>query len=47
MAIEAWNLMDGQIDWQAVPLIAEILGVDDLELFLKEIVLIRDFKNGR
>ena len=37
--------MGGALDFTALPVIAEILGIDDIELFVKQIALIRDFKN--
>lgn len=45
MAIQAWNLMGGTIDWAALPLIVEMLGINDMELFIRQLILIRDFKN--
>lgn len=35
--------MAGQIDFAALPFIAELLGVDDVELLIGQLVLIRDF----
>ena len=31
-AVEVWNAMDGTIDWPAVPVLAQINGIDDIEL---------------
>jgi hypothetical protein len=33
-AIRLWNLMGGQIDYQALPLLVEFLGVEDVESVL-------------
>lgn len=44
LAISAWNLMNGEIDWQALPLMVELLGVDDVSLFVTHLVTIRDQK---
>jgi len=36
-----WNMMDGQIDWAALPLLVEVYGVDDIEILLAELMAIR------
>ena len=36
--------MGGTLDWPALPVIAELLGVADIERFIHELILIRDFK---
>lgn len=41
LAIRAWNLLGG-IDWAGLPLVAEILGYDDIELLITQLVVIRD-----
>jgi hypothetical protein len=45
LAIQAWNLMGG-LDWNGLPIVAEMLGVEDIELLLRHIVLIRDSQRG-
>ena len=40
--IEAWNLMGGALDWAAVPVLAELLGVDDVDLLVLGLVQIRE-----
>ncbi len=45
LAIEAWNMMGGTIDWTGLPVIAEIFGIADIELFIRQIILIRDYKS--
>jgi len=37
--------MNGSIDWTALPVIIEIMGVVNIELFIRQLALIRDFKN--
>ena len=32
----------GGIDWSALPVVAEILGIDDIETFVVQLVAIRD-----
>ncbi|HZW25169.1 MAG TPA: hypothetical protein VFF26_06785 [Gallionella sp.] len=41
-AIQAWNLMGGSIDWAALPIVAEMLGVHDVELLIHLLVKIRN-----
>jgi hypothetical protein len=41
LAVRAWNLLGG-IDWAGLPLVAEILGYDDIELLITQLVVIRD-----
>jgi hypothetical protein len=36
--------MGGAIDWTALPIIAEIYGIDDIELFVAKLDAIREFK---
>ncbi|HET8870271.1 MAG TPA: hypothetical protein VFM48_07485 [Aquabacterium sp.] len=42
LSITAWNLMGGCIDWAALPLIAEMLGINDPEALVLDLVTIRD-----
>lgn len=44
LAIRAWNLMDAQIDWAALPVIVEMLGVTEPERLIVELVAIRDYQ---
>jgi len=37
-------MMGGTIDWTALPIIAEYLGLTDVELLIRQLILIRDFK---
>jgi len=41
MAVTAWNLMGG-IDWLALDVVAEMLGITDLETLITQLVTIRD-----
>lgn len=45
LAIRAWNLMEGSIDWQAMPAVTELLGIDDIEVLTAQLEAIR--KHGR
>lgn len=37
----------GGIDWAGLPLVAELLGVDDLETLIMQLIVIRDFDEQR
>lgn len=41
MAVRAWNIMGG-IDWAALPIVCELLGVDDPEQLIYQLVTLRD-----
>jgi hypothetical protein len=40
-AVEAWNLMGG-LKWEALPIVVELIGVDDVELLIEQLVIIRN-----
>jgi hypothetical protein len=37
-------MLGGTIDWSGLPIVCELLGIDDIELLMAELLLIRDFK---
>jgi len=37
-------MMGGVLDWGALPLMVELFGVDELEVFIDQLVAIRDNK---
>lgn len=39
--------MGGLLDWAAIPFLAALYGVTDLELFVAHLVAIRQFKTPR
>lgn len=41
-AVQAWNLMGGAIVWEALPVVTEMLGVDDVEVLIHLLTRIRD-----
>lgn len=45
-AVQAWNWMGGQIDWVGLETIAEILGIDDVEGLVLDLVTIREAKRN-
>lgn len=40
-AVRIWNMMGGQLDWQALPILCEICGIVDVEILLTELYAIR------
>lgn len=44
IAVRAWNMMNGAIDWQALPIVSEVLGVSDQEQFIYELLAVRDYQ---
>lgn len=36
-------MMGGRLEWQAVPLLMELLGVDDAETFVEALCAMRDW----
>jgi hypothetical protein len=42
LAIRAWNMMNGEINWSALPVIAELLGFTDIERLINTLIAIRD-----
>ena len=46
LAIEIWNDMGG-IDWQALPVLAELRGVRSFELLLDALLVIQDRERRR
>ncbi len=43
-SIRAWNMLGGKIDWAGLDLVAELLGVIDIEGLVGDLMLIRDHK---
>ena len=41
----AWNLMGG-LEWSALPIVCDLLGVTDPELLITHLVAIRDHQNA-
>ncbi len=36
--------MGDQIDWAGLPLVADLLGIEDLEMLITQLATIRDFQ---
>lgn len=41
LAVTAWNMLGG-LDWAGLPIVAELLGIEDLEMLVVQLVVIRD-----
>jgi hypothetical protein len=41
-AIRAWNLMNGELNWQALDAVSELLGITDIELLLAQLETIKE-----
>jgi hypothetical protein len=44
IAIHAWNLCGG-MEWSAIPIVADVLGIRDVERLIHQLVAIRDRQN--
>ncbi len=42
IAVKAWNLMGGEIQWSALEFIAELFGIQDMDIFIHQLAAIRD-----
>ena len=38
--------MGGDIDWSALPIVADFIGIEDVEALLMQLVVIRDWKRN-
>lgn len=47
MALKAWNLMGGAIDWPMLDWLAGYLGVDDLDALVLDLIVIRDWMTSK
>jgi len=43
LAVMAWNLLGG-LNWDGLPLVVEMLGIDDVDALVRNLVTIRDKK---
>jgi len=42
LATAAWSLMGGRLDWAALPVIVELLGIVDVDILIIQLVALRD-----
>jgi hypothetical protein len=40
--VRVWHMMGRQIDWQALPVICDLLGVEDVEALVDDLLTVRD-----
>ena len=43
LAIRAWNVMGG-LDWAALPVVSEMFGISDIDIFVHQLTAIRDWQ---
>jgi hypothetical protein len=43
MALEAWSMLGG-LEWAGLDRVMQILGIDDEEMLIAQLMVIRDFK---
>jgi hypothetical protein len=44
LAIRVWNLMGGELDWAALPVLAEMVGIEDIEQLIVQLAAIRTWQ---
>lgn len=42
MAIRAWNLLNASIDWQALDVVTEVLGITDIDVLIAQLETIKE-----
>lgn len=42
-ALEAWRMMEDRINWSAIPVIVQLLGIIDVERFVDGLTVIREY----
>lgn len=49
LVIQAWNMVSdgtGSVDWAGVPIVAAMLGIEDLETFIRRLMTIKHHRPG-
>jgi len=41
LAVKAWNMMGGKIEWAALEIVVEIIGINDIEQLLAQLEKIK------
>ena len=44
VAAKIWKMSGQKLDWEALPYLLELYGVNDTEIMLAQLVTIRDYK---
>jgi hypothetical protein len=47
LAVKAWNMMDAKIDWVALPVVTELLGITDIECLILQLETIKEHGRQR
>jgi hypothetical protein len=42
-ALAAWRMMGGVIDWAGLPVVAELIGVKDVEMLVLQLLTIKEY----
>lgn len=42
LAVRAWGMMNGVLDWSSVPIVADLLGIDDIEALTSDLITVRE-----
>jgi len=37
--------MGGELNWQALPIVCELYGITDIDIFISELVVVREYVN--
>jgi hypothetical protein len=43
LSVAAWNLLGG-LDWNGLPVVAEMLGIEDVDQLVRDLVTIRQYQ---
>lgn len=43
LAVKAWNLLGG-LDWQGIEAVAELLGIEDVDMLIHQLAALRDYQ---
>lgn len=49
LALQVWNMLSngtGSIDWAGLPMVAAVLGIDDLETLIRRLMTIKHHRPG-
>ena len=44
IALQAWNMMGGEIDWVALPIVIELFGIENVPDFVDALITIRNWR---
>ena len=41
-AVDVWNMLGGEINWSALPMLVELLDINDADILIRDLIVIRD-----